>query len=248
MTRTLFAALVCGLFVSGCKDAEAQKRIDALEQRIAQLEEAGPGKGAPGKGAAPGAPEASGPEEQAAAELLKEASKAAEEMRYDDAKAKLTELKEKYPQTRAARAAARLDSELAVIGKPQSEMQVEKWYSGTANIGEGKAQLLVFWEVWCPHCKREVPKLSETYTKYKGQGLSVVGLTKQTRGITDDQVTAFIKENNVAYPIAKEQGEAMSEHYGVRGIPAAAVVKDGKIVWRGHPARVTDEMIQGWLN
>ena len=38
----------------------------------------------------------------------------------------------------------------------------------------------------------------------------------------------------------------MSQHFNVSGIPAAAVVKDGKIVWRGHPARLTDEMIQGW--
>lgn len=247
MTRIMLTALAGSLFIAGCQDPEAAKKIEALEARVAQLE----GKAAAGPAAAKGAPgaaaPATGPEEQAAAELLKEASTLAEEMKYDDAKGKLAELKEKYPQTRAARAATRLDSELEIIGKPVGGMDVEKWYQGNASIGEGKAQLLVFWEVWCPHCKREVPKLTATYDKYKGQGLSVVGLTKQTRGVTDDQVASFIKENSVSYPIAKEPGDAMSTHYGVRGIPAAAVVKDGKVVWRGHPARLTDEMIQGWL-
>ena len=31
-----------------------------------------------------------------------------------------------------------------------------------------------------------MPKLSETYDKYKGQGLSMVGLTKQTRNVSDE--------------------------------------------------------------
>ncbi len=240
------AALVGGVLISGCQD---QQRIDELEKRVAELEKkAAAGPATPAKG--PGAKQpaaANSPEEQAAAELLKAASKAVEQMNYDEAKAKLAELKEKYPQTRAARAATRLDTELAVIGKPATEFQVEKWHSGKATVGEGKAQLLVFWEVWCPHCKREVPKLVDTYEKYKGQGLSVVGLTKQTRGVTDDQVKQFIADNKISYPIAKEQGDAMSQYYGVRGIPAAAVIKDGKVVWRGHPARLTDEMIQSWL-
>jgi hypothetical protein len=39
----------------------------------------------------------------------------------------------------------------------------------------------------------------------------------------------------------------MSTYFGVRGIPAAAVVKDGQIVWRGHPARITEDMLKGWL-
>lgn len=248
MTRILLAAIAGGLFLAGCQDPEAAKKIEDLEKRIAALEArpAAPGKGAGPGGAAPAA--ASGPEEQAAAELLKEASQLAEEMKYDDAKGKLNELKEKYPQTRAARAAARLDSELAIIGKPVADWQVEKWYQGDAASSNGsKATLLVFWEVWCPHCKREVPNLTATHDKYKGQGLAVVGLTKQTRGVTDDQVTSFLSENKVTYPIAKEQGDTMSQHYGVRGIPAAAVVKDGKVVWRGHPARLTDDMINGWL-
>ena len=47
--------------------------------------------------------------------------------------------------------------------------------------------------------------------------------------------------------MAKEDGQKMSDRFGVKGIPAAAVVKNGKVVWRGHPARIKDEMIDGWL-
>ena len=47
-------------------------------------------------------------------------------------------------------------------------------------------------------------------------------------------------------PIAKEGG-AYSSVFNVSGIPAAAIVKDGKIIWRGHPARLDKTMLEGLL-
>lgn len=243
MTRNILWLAIGGLMLgTACADPELEKRVSDLEKKLAEVEKAPAAR--PGAPAAP----ANDADEQAAADLLKAASQASEEMKYDEAKAKLAELNSKYPSTRAARAAQRLNDELAIIGKPAGDLKVEKWFQGNlASLDSGKATLLVFWEVWCPHCKREVPKLTETFNKYNGQGLQMVGLTKMTRDVTEDQVSSFIKDQKVAYPIAKEEGDAMSQHFGVRGIPAAAVVKDGKVVWRGHPARLTDDMIKSWL-
>ena len=239
MIRTALTVLIGSLALGGCADPELAKRVDELEKEVAELKKAPPKAGAP--------QQANAEEEQAAADLLKAASAHAEKMEYDQAKAKLAELKSKYGSSRAARAAARLDSELEVIGKPAGELEVEKWFQGDlASLNDGTT-LLVFWEVWCPHCKREVPKLTETFAKYNPKGLNMVGLTKMTRDIKEEDVTSFLSENKVTYPIAQEKGDAMSKHFGVRGIPAAAVVKDGKVVWRGHPARLTDDMITGWL-
>ncbi len=74
----------------------------------------------------------------------------------------------------------------------------------------------------------------------------MVGLTKITRSATEEKVNEFIKENKLGYPTAKEGGD-LSKAFNVSGIPAAAVVKGGKIVWRGHPGRLNDDMIKGWL-
>ncbi|MEQ1506092.1 MAG: TlpA disulfide reductase family protein [Myxococcota bacterium] len=243
MKRSIVVLLLGSLWSAGCGDPEQEKRIADLEAKVAALESKG---GAAGPAGA--APTASPEEEQAAATLLKDATDAMEKMDYETAKAKIAELKEKHGATRAAKAAVRLEDELSVIGKAEAPVTVEKWFQGSeAEMKGGKATLYVFWEVWCPHCRREVPKLAETYTKYHDQGLGVVGLTKMSRDVTEQQVNDFIKENKLPYPVAKEQGDAMSSAYGVKGIPAAAVVKDGKVVWRGHPAKLTDEMIKGWL-
>lgn len=241
-------SLLVVVALSACSDPELSGKVADLEARVAKIEAGG---GAKAPAAKPGGAEAAPvneEEEKAAAELLKAASQAAEAMNYDEAKAKLAELKQKYPTSRPARAAVRLEEELAVVGKPAEALKVDHMVQGNApDVTQGKATLVVFWEVWCPHCKREVPKLQETYTKYQGKGLQMVGVTKMTKGSTEDQVKEFIASQKVSYPIAKEAGEETSAYYGVKGIPAAVVIKDGKVVWRGHPARLNDQMLDQFI-
>ncbi|MCB9664690.1 MAG: TlpA family protein disulfide reductase [Alphaproteobacteria bacterium] len=237
MTRiTQAAALGMAVALSGCSDPMLAKKVEDLEAKVTELEK----KIEAGGGGA----EKSGKDEEAMA-MYREANEAFRGGKNDEAKAKLTELLGKYGDTRLAAPAQRLLDQLTVVGKEISALKVDEWYQGESSLSDGKASLLVFWEVWCPHCKREVPKLQETYDKYKGDGLQVIGLTKLTRDKTPEDVKAFIAENKVGYPIAKEAGD-MSDFFGVSGVPAAATVKDGKVVWRGHPAQITDEMIKEW--
>ena len=213
------------------------QRLNRLEAQVAQLS---------AQGNLP-TPE----EEKKAASLLSDTNSMVTAGDIDGARKKLNDLLQHYSRTRAARQARSLAIEMAVIGKPAPEtLAVEKWYQGESE-GEGSlkakgATLLVFWEEWCPHCRAEVPKLEKVYDRYKAKGLHMVGLTRLTRGVTDDKVQSFLTDQHITFPIAKEDGQ-LSSMFNVRGIPAAAVVKAGKIVWRGHPARLTDAMIQGWL-
>jgi hypothetical protein len=91
-----------------------------------------------------------------------------------------------------------------------------------------------------------VPKIQSIYSDLKGEGLQVVGLTKITRSSTEEKVSTFISEKQIAYPVAKEDGE-LSRYFNVSGIPAAAVLKDGKVVWRGHPAQLNEAKLKAWL-
>ena len=230
------AAIFLGSAVvfGGCAtDPELVKRVDALEVTVQEL------------ASRPAGPAPADPKKEAAAEALaKEIQAAIAGMDDATVKAKSTEFKKKYQSTKAARFMRRVFAEYDVVGVEAGDMEVEKWYQGNVAMNDGKATMLVFWEVWCPHCKREVPKIEATYNKYKDQGLNLVGLTKVTRGSTEEQVTSFMTEEGVTYPMAKEQeGGNLSKRFGVRGVPAAAIVKGGKVVWRGHPARIDDGMI-----
>ncbi len=241
----LSASILAATFSMGCAPADQvhqlEERLAALESKVATLEKSG---------TASGARTADPASEEAGKKLYGELNQLVAKGDLDGAKAKLAELKSRYAQTAAYRAARKIGAELEVVGKTAPSdfsKGVEKWLVNESSVDMGNGTtLLVFWEVWCPHCRREVPKLKETYTTYQSRGLNLVGLTKISRSATEDSVNEFINENEVNYPMAKEDG-SLSQHFNVSGIPAAAAVKDGKIIWRGHPGRLNDEIINGWL-
>ena len=248
------AALVIGPALGQGSDTKAlEDRIAALENRLATLEktlaqrltslETKLAQGAPAAAAAPAVDPAA---EAAYAQITKTMA----DGDYEKAKTQMADFMKTYGATSTAQKARRTYEELSVIGKTApATWNIEKWFQGQDQIdlaGSKKTTLVVFWEEWCPHCKREVPKVQQIYSDLKGQGLQVVGLTKVTRGATDDKVQSFIAENKIEYPIAKENGE-LSTYFNVSGIPAAAVLKDGKVVWRGHPAQLTEDRLKSWL-
>lgn len=231
------------LVLTGCAQKSeldaTNERLKALEEKIATLEKAPPGKG--------GAPAASSEEEEAATKLMSEVQEAMKGNDYATAKTKIAELSSKYSATRAGKAAARMATEVNLIGADAGPIEVEKWYQGKANYADSKATLVVFWEVWCPHCKKELPKLAEEEAKYKAKGVQIVAMTKVTKSATDEKVEEFIKESKAKFPIGKEKDQSMSKAFAVSGIPAAALVKDGKVIWRGHPARLDDATLDKLL-
>ena len=242
MTRSLLLLALA----TGCATADQvqnlEKKVSDLEAKVTELEKRPVGPA----GAAPIDPA----KEEAAAAAYKEIDDLVKAGNYEAAAGKVQAFASAHGTTQTYKRAKKNLDELAVVGKtvdPQWTAKIEKWYQGDGKVDLTKGTtLVVFWEEWCPHCKREVPKLVETYGKYQSKGLNVVGLTRITKSSTEEKVTAFLSENKVNYPVAKENGK-LAEDFAIGGIPAAAVVKDGKVVWRGHPARLDDAALDKLL-
>lgn len=254
-SRVLVAAvLVVAVSTSvfaGKKDAQ---RIEALEARLEALEKTLDEKLIELEGLLDQKLEAAIQElaqrEERAQQEFAAISRLAADGKQLEAKAKMDEFVKKYAGTDASKRAAALNRELSVVGKAApADFNVAKWYVGEGAsldlTGEGTS-LLVFWEEWCPHCRREVPKIQKTYEKYEGDGLKVIGLTKVTRSSTDEKVATFCENHKLSFPVIKEDGE-LSRYFNVSGIPAAAVVQDGKVIWRGHPGRLSEDVLKSWL-
>jgi thiol-disulfide isomerase/thioredoxin len=244
------AAVVISPALSQDSDAQQlEARVKALENRIATLEKtlaqrltAIERKIAQGGAAGPRVD----PKAEAAYAEVQQSMAGGD---YEKAKTQMAAFMKTYADTSTAKKARRTYQELAVFGKAApADWQIEKWYQGESDVdlASGKTTLLVFWEEWCPHCKREVPKMQALYSGLKDEGLQVVGLTKITRTSTDEKVTTFIADKQIAYPVAKENGE-LTRYFNVSGVPAAAVLKDGKVVWRGHPAQLNEAKLKAWM-
>jgi thiol-disulfide isomerase/thioredoxin len=220
---------------------ELSNKVEQLQSKITELEQQ------LSKRTATGA--ANQAEETEAQNMLKEVQDLMTKNDITGAKAKLVEMGKKYSHTRTYRRAQKLNKELEVFGKDApSSLSIDEWYTGYDGVIdlEEEATLIVFWEVWCPHSKKEIPNLQKIFKEFSPKGLQMIGLTKLSRSSTKEKVREFIYENEITYPMAKENGE-MSKYFNVSGIPAAAFIKDGTIVWRGHPARITVDMLNSWL-
>ncbi|MFK7929593.1 MAG: TlpA family protein disulfide reductase [Myxococcota bacterium] len=239
ITRISALALGALLTLGACADPELATKVTELEAKLDGLEK----QVASGGGAA--AP-AGASLEDGARDAFKAIQGKVAELDFDSAKTLCKGAMSKFGRTKAAQRQGRICDEVAVVGKDAMDLDVDKWFQGEAKLADSGATLLVFWEQWCPHCKREVPEIEATYNKYKGR-MNVVGLTKVNRSATDEKVEAFIKEKAVTYPMGKEKDGSLSQYYNVSGVPAAALVKDGKIVWRGHPARLKGDALDKLL-
>ncbi|MED5374042.1 MAG: TlpA disulfide reductase family protein [Myxococcota bacterium] len=246
MRNMIFSALALASLAACAPKAdhdELAAKVEALDARVAELEKGGRGSGS-GRAAAPAVNAA---DEAKAQELFGQFNEKMGAGDMEGAKADLDKLFKDFGTTQTANKAIRYKRELDVIGTSVTNPTIEAAYVGQASDMDLQSgtTLVVFWEVWCPHCRREVPELIKTADKYKGK-MDVVGLTRITKSATEEGVKEFVKEQGVTYTVLKENGDA-AKAFAVSGIPAAAVVKDGKIVWRGHPGRLSDEMIEKYL-
>jgi thiol-disulfide isomerase/thioredoxin len=164
------------------------------------------------------------------------------------AAAKVPAFTQAHEATETYAAKKRILDELGLVGTrvdPQWAANVERWYQGEGEVDLSKgATVVVFWEEWCPHSRKELPKLFALYKRHQPDGLRMVGLTRVTKSATDDTVRAFLASAGIDAPVARERtGGPIANAFGVKGIPAAALVIDGQVAWRGHPGKLNDALL-----
>jgi cytochrome c biogenesis protein CcmG/thiol:disulfide interchange protein DsbE len=114
---------------------------------------------------------------------------------------------------------------------------------------KGKVVILDFWATWCPPCREEVPHLVRLQSKYRGQGLEIVGLALDAGGAKD--VRPFMDEHDVNYTMLLGNQDIAKAYGSVQMIPTTFVIdRNGKIARRfiGYTApEVFEETIRPLL-
>jgi thiol-disulfide isomerase/thioredoxin len=93
---------------------------------------------------------------------------------------------------------------------------------------KGKIVFINFWATWCPPCRSEMPSMEALYKRFRGDGLEFVAVD-----IAEDAagVRKFLNEYKLTFPVVLDANGAVSNNYGIQGIPATFVIdRDGKVI------------------
>ena len=119
------------------------------------------------------------------------------------------------------------------VGKPAPEFTLPDLEGNQIELSsmKGKVLILDFWATWCPPCKEEVPHLVSLQSKYRDQGLQIVGLSLDKEGAS--KVKPFADEHDVNYTMLIANDETAKSYGGVSMIPTTFLVdRNGVVVKR----------------
>ena len=96
---------------------------------------------------------------------------------------------------------------------------------------KGKVVLLDFWATWCAPCRAEIPWLVELSTKYRANGLEVLGVSMDEGRANRAKVAPFVRERSVSYTILFGDDNVAAAYDGVPLLPQTFFIgRDGKIL------------------
>jgi thiol-disulfide isomerase/thioredoxin len=127
-----------------------------------------------------------------------------------------------------------------------------KIVSSTDERFKDKVVIVTIGGSWCPNCHDEAPVLQEFYSRYRAQGLEVVGLAFEYTGNAErdlEQVRIFARRHGIEYPMlyagaTDEAEKKLSQLVNFGAYPTAIYIgRDGlvKHIHAGFEGKATGE-------
>lgn len=95
----------------------------------------------------------------------------------------------------------------------------------------GEVVYLTFWASWCVPCRQEMPYLAQLWERHYENGFRVIAIN-----VDEDLQAArdFAAEQDVPFPLVRDEGRVLSKQYKVPGFPTHYLVdRRGRIRYSG---------------
>lgn len=139
---------------------------------------------------------------------------------------------------------------LSLDGLPEVWLQgtpVKKWE-------KDKVYIFEFWATWCGPCLAAMPHMERLHQAFKDNPrMQIIGINVMDRK-SPEALKEFLKNRPVplTYTMAvdvdgKKTREKWLAPLDVDGIPHAFAVRNGRLIWRGHPGKLSEEIMRAML-
>lgn len=108
----------------------------------------------------------------------------------------------------------------------------------------GHPGVLLFFAKWCGPCHRELPRLAPVIGSGVLGGVDVVGVDEDTPGAA----AAFVRAEDVRFPVGIDAGEAFASIYVPEGLPSTIFVNAHGVVVDVHYGVLSPAQLQAGLD
>ena len=121
---------------------------------------------------------------------------------------------------------ASAESGSSILGKPFPDFTVTDTEGNTFTLSEAlkdhEAVLINFWATWCGPCRNEFPAINKVYEEYKDR-VAFIALSTEPKD-TDDVISSFRRDNGLAFPMSRDEGQKLYAYAEGAGIPTTVIV------------------------
>ena len=95
--------------------------------------------------------------------------------------------------------------------------------------------ILVFWETWCPYCKRHNVPIERLYQATLGMPIRVLGATTETNA---DMLKSYLRTNQLHFPVAHIERGFRDQFSQRRVIPLTCLVAENGRLLQSIPGEM----------
>jgi peroxiredoxin len=118
---------------------------------------------------------------------------------------------------------------IAIIGEPAPDFTLQNLDGESVSLSDlrGSPVLINFWNTGCPPCREEMPYLQEVYSENRDTGLVLLTINI---GQSVSTIKTFLKDNNLSLPVLLDSDGAVTQRYGMPGIPTTFFIGEDGIL------------------
>ncbi len=237
--------LAGALAAPGCLLA-SREDVEQLEARVAALEAAAANAQGPSELRSPGHGTPGPVKQRQGQNLLEEARTLIDSGEVKLGVGKLRECTVLYPESASARTAMQLVEALAVVGTPVKTVPVERWIGGKPITVLGDVSVILLWDAQSLDAVRDVAQFDRVTRSARAAEVMTMSLVRLSEAAAEASAHKVIADAMVSLPVGVETAGAR-ELFKQASLPAAIIVREGRVAWVDHPSRLTQESIKTLL-